>query len=145
MAMNLALVIWAMAAAGAERVLVQLANDWSERGNAVTIITFDKTGESFYRLDGRVRVQPLSAARNSKNFAEAASRNLRAIWMLRSALRACRPDVVISFIDRTNVSTILATRGLGFPVIVSERTDRRAEVLVGYGKRCACLRIRTRL
>ena len=36
---------------------------------------------------------------------------------------ATKPDVVISFIDLTNVMVLLATRGLGLPVIVSERID----------------------
>ena len=34
-----------------------------------------------------------------------------------------KPDVVISFMDRPNILTLLATRGSGIPVIVSERTD----------------------
>ncbi len=42
---------------------------------------------------------------------------------IRRAIVSVRPDVVISFIDLTNVTVLMATRGLGVPVIVSERID----------------------
>ena len=38
-------------------------------------------------------------------------------------IRQSRPDVVISFLDFPNIVTLLATRGLGVPVIVSERAN----------------------
>jgi GalNAc-alpha-(1->4)-GalNAc-alpha-(1->3)-diNAcBac-PP-undecaprenol alpha-1,4-N-acetyl-D-galactosaminyltransferase len=43
--------------------------------------------------------------------------------VVRRALRAARPDVIISFMDKTNVLALLATRGLRVPVMVSERSD----------------------
>src|SRR5262249_50945644 len=48
---------------------------------------------------------------------------------LRRAIAATRPEVIISFINATNVRTLLATRGLGVPVIVSERTDPYRDTL----------------
>jgi glycosyltransferase involved in cell wall biosynthesis len=42
---------------------------------------------------------------------------------LRRAISETQPDIVISFMDRTNVRTLLATRGLGCPVVVCEQTD----------------------
>jgi glycosyltransferase involved in cell wall biosynthesis len=45
---------------------------------------------------------------------------------LRAALDAARPDVVVSFLDRVNVFTLLAARGRPFPVVVSERTEPAA-------------------
>ncbi len=41
---------------------------------------------------------------------------------MRKEIRASSPDVVISFIDTTNVLTLLASVGLRIPVIVSERS-----------------------
>lgn len=48
---------------------------------------------------------------------------------LRRALKSQRPEVVISFIDRTNITTLLAGQGLGIPTVVSERVDPSQEVL----------------
>ena len=55
--------------------------------------------------------------------------NSRRLVQLRRAVRASRPDVVLSFLSATNVLTILATRGLGVPVLVSERSDPQRQSL----------------
>jgi glycosyltransferase involved in cell wall biosynthesis len=55
--------------------------------------------------------------------------NARRLLRLRQLLRASRPDVVLSFLSATNVLTMLATRGLGVPVIVSERSDPQRQAL----------------
>src|SRR5205085_10983301 len=47
------------------------------------------------------------------------------IRRLRAFIRARRPDVVVAFVDYTNLYTLIATRGLGVPVVVSERVDPR--------------------
>jgi glycosyltransferase involved in cell wall biosynthesis len=54
------------------------------------------------------------------------------ILKLRGALLSTRPDVVISYIDRTNILVLLATHGLGLPVIVSEQCDPN-ENFIGEG------------
>ena len=69
-----------------------------------------------------MRVLPLGRVAEG----EGLGRVVRVIgWMhsIRRALIATKPDVVISFIDLTNVMVLLATRGLRLPVIVSERID----------------------
>lgn len=50
-------------------------------------------------------------------------RNLGRARRLRHALAREEPDAVISFIAETNVLVLLASVGLPFPVIVSERVD----------------------
>jgi glycosyltransferase involved in cell wall biosynthesis len=45
------------------------------------------------------------------------------ILALREAIVHLRPRAVISFIDITNIRTLLATKGLDLPVIVSEQCD----------------------
>ena len=50
-------------------------------------------------------------------------RELGLIAAVRRAILGRRADVLLSFIDATNVRVLLAAEGLGVPVIVSERSD----------------------
>lgn len=123
-ALRLTLVIAAMGAGGAERVLSIMANHWATRGHIVTVLTFDDgTQPPFYRMDARVRCTALDLVRASRGALEALAQNLWRIVRLRRALRAIRPDAVISFMTETSVLTLLAARGLGVPVLVSEHSD----------------------
>jgi GalNAc-alpha-(1->4)-GalNAc-alpha-(1->3)-diNAcBac-PP-undecaprenol alpha-1,4-N-acetyl-D-galactosaminyltransferase len=51
--------------------------------------------------------------------------DLNMIAMLRHAILASRPDVVVSFIDRTNIRVLAAMPETGVPVVASEQTDAR--------------------
>src|SRR5205823_5124283 len=47
------------------------------------------------------------------------------IVAMRHAIRRTNPDLIISFIDVTNIRVLSATHGLNLPVVVSERCDPR--------------------
>jgi glycosyltransferase involved in cell wall biosynthesis len=49
--------------------------------------------------------------------------SLKRIQTLHHAIRDSRPDVVISFMERTNIITLLAIKGLNTPIIISERCN----------------------
>jgi GalNAc-alpha-(1->4)-GalNAc-alpha-(1->3)-diNAcBac-PP-undecaprenol alpha-1,4-N-acetyl-D-galactosaminyltransferase len=119
---RLTLVISSLLGGGAERVMTTLANRWVSRGTEVTLVTLDDR-VPFYPLDPGVSRRPLGLAGISANSVDAVGRNLRRVRALRLAIRGSRPDAVVSFGDVTNVLTLLATRGLGTPVVVSERSD----------------------
>lgn len=122
--MRLTLVISSLGCGGAERVMTTMANHWAAKGWEITLLTLDdESTPRFYNLDGGVRHIALGVAGNSTNLATALRNSFKRVYKLRSAIRASRPDGVISFMDRTNVMTLLATRGLNVPVIVSERVD----------------------
>jgi len=119
---RLTLVISSLLGGGAERVMTILANGWVSRGTQVTLVTLDDRAP-FYAQDPGVSRLPLGLAGISANVVDALARNLRRVRALRLAIRGSRPDAVVSFGDVTNVLTLLATRGLGIPVVVSERSD----------------------
>ena len=52
--------------------------------------------------------------------------NPRQSHRIRRAVKAFAPDVVVSFIEQTNIRVLAGLLGAGFSVIVSERTDARA-------------------
>jgi GalNAc-alpha-(1->4)-GalNAc-alpha-(1->3)-diNAcBac-PP-undecaprenol alpha-1,4-N-acetyl-D-galactosaminyltransferase len=101
-----------------------MANYWAAQGWEITILTFDDgTIRPFFHLDSAVGHVPLGISRNSANRAMGLVNNINRVFGLRKAIRASRPGVVISFMDSTNVVTLLAIQGLGIPAIVSEHTD----------------------
>src|SRR4030095_10514384 len=128
--MELTLVISSLQGGGAERVMTNMANYWAAKQLKVTLLTFDDgTIPPFYTLDSRFRHIPLAVARQSETIATALRNIVNRVWSLRRAIRDSQPDAVISFMDKTNVTTLLATRGSNVPVIVSERIDPRMQPL----------------
>lgn len=111
-----------MNSGGAERVASTLANAWVSRGDQVTLMpTFSGGGECFYKLSPHVRLVYLAdlVSSRTRTFANQLARLLA----LRRFIAAAQPDVIVSFLSNVNVATILASAGLGLPVIVCERTD----------------------
>lgn len=51
------------------------------------------------------------------------SGNLSRICFIRRTIKNYKPDIVLSFIDSTNVLAIIASMGLKLPVIISERNN----------------------
>ncbi|MGH6917233.1 MAG: glycosyltransferase, partial [Geminicoccaceae bacterium] len=121
--MRIALVISSLGAGGAERVMIAMANHWAAHGRAVTLLTFAPPGtRPYYALDPRVTLRQLDVVTGSRRL-HTMRQSLRRIFVLRRAIRAIEPDVVISFLAKINIVTVLATRGLGVGVIVSERNN----------------------
>ena len=109
---------------GAERVCATLCNRWAETGWDVTIATFDDgSTPPCFPLAPRVRHVTLDLKRRSKGLAPSVAGNVRRISALRRFVASERPERIVSFIDSTNVLVLIAAKGTGIPVIVSERTD----------------------
>ncbi|NGZ01498.1 MAG: glycosyltransferase family 4 protein [Nitrospira sp. WS238] len=123
--MRITLVISTFTAGGAERVMAIMANYWAQRGVDVTVITISPHSMDWYTLDPRVTRVGLDVLSTSAHVGQAIRDNARRIVRLRRALRRTRPNVIVSFLGTTNVLTLMASCGLGIPVVVSERNDPR--------------------
>jgi glycosyltransferase involved in cell wall biosynthesis len=123
--MKVVLVISSLGSGGAERVMSNVANYWAGKRWNVTLITLEDKKTDFFPLDERISRIALGVAGRSTGIFEAVSNNIKRIFSLRSAIKSTQPDAVISFTDRMNVLTLLATRFTGTPVIISERIDPR--------------------
>lgn len=109
---------------GAERVLTFLANEWSTRGRGVVILTMEDGRESpFYPLAPGIELRQLDLLTAGSSPLAGLAHNFQRIVRIRRAIREARPSVLVSFIDRANILAVLASRGLGIPVVISERTD----------------------
>jgi len=141
--MRITLVISTLDGGGAERVATNMANYWAAKGWGVTILTTDFRGRSSrYKLHPCVthldlgnprfnQLPDLQAAAPIVGLIDGCSPSERAVLIprateilkLRGAISSTAPDVVISYMDRTNLCVLTATRGLGLPVIVTEHCD----------------------
>ena len=122
--MRLTLVIFSLSPGGAERVMSIMANYWVVKGWNITLFTFDNGNKPpFYELDSRVHHSPLRIAGDSSNLLLGFWNNLKRVQILKSAIAQSKPDAVISFMEQVNVLTLLATRSLHLPTVVSERID----------------------
>jgi GalNAc-alpha-(1->4)-GalNAc-alpha-(1->3)-diNAcBac-PP-undecaprenol alpha-1,4-N-acetyl-D-galactosaminyltransferase len=112
---------------GAERVLADMANYWDHKGWRITLATWaGPSSEDFYELNPGVnRVSLHVDGPNTSLLSKIRAYFLR-IRKLRRMLMNARPDAVLSFIDISNVMTLLACVGLKLRVIVSERSSAAA-------------------
>ena len=101
---------------GAQRVISLLANDYASSDWSVHIaLLIDIKVE--YSLNDSIEIHDISHKGNRlKNFSK---------WVneLKQVILEVKPDVIVSFAGRINVITLLANRGTGIPVLVSERND----------------------
>jgi len=123
--LQISLVISSLASGGAEKVMATMANYWATSNNSVTLITLSPRNTDFYQLHPQVKRVSLNLVDVSPDLCSAVSNNLRRVKRLREEIRRDTPDVVISFMDTTNVLTLLATVGSPTPAVVSERIDPR--------------------
>jgi len=120
--MHILLLTSSMSSGGAERVASTLANAWSVRGNNVTLMpTFSGRGECFYKLSPDVHLIYLADFVSSRG--RTWVNQINRLRALRRFIATERPDVIVSFLSNVNVAAIIASVGLGIPVIVCEHTD----------------------
>jgi glycosyltransferase involved in cell wall biosynthesis len=122
---RLALVLPSLSHGGAQRVAVAMANHWASAGNQVSLITLSGCDEDCVRVSPAVRRVALGLAGESTHLASALRSNLRRVARLRRAIATAKAGLVISFLEKTNVLVLLATRGMNVSVVVAERTDPR--------------------
>lgn len=118
-----------MEAGGAERVMAQLCNYFAEQKYDITLLTLSTpTNASFYNLHDGVKWEELTYQPPRFRFGRFARVSAR-IAALRKKIVSLHPDLIISFVDITNIMALLATIGLSLPIIVSERIDPAAHRL----------------
>lgn len=113
-----------LSAGGSEHVVTFLANRLAGAGYAVSIASFEEPGSTpYYSCDPRVGIDYLGVPIGRAGPLRALDNVRQRVARLRALFRSRKPDLVISLLTRTNVISVLAARGLGFPVIVSERNN----------------------
>ncbi len=115
--------IYSLGPGGAERVMSLLASAWSEKGHQIIIVTYDGDSSPFYPLHPEIRLIHLRLSRG-KIFRRIFNHIAR-VPSFRKVIKETCPDIILSFMSRTNCLVLLSAIGLDIPVIVSERTNPR--------------------
>ncbi|WP_416358393.1 glycosyltransferase family 4 protein [Aureimonas phyllosphaerae] len=124
------IVLPGLGAGGTEHVVSVLANEWIARGRSVTILTLEEPGAvPYYPLHPGIKVRRLGLPPGRRGAVSAIGTAGRRVWRLHRALREVGPDVVVSFLVRTNVLTLMAAFRLGVEVVVSERNNPAAQTV----------------
>jgi len=119
---SLVLCVPSLAQGGAERVVCWLADGLEARGHEVVLVTAASRERDFYS-------PPALAQRVSLADDMGARSGVAALRALHELLTKRRPDLVISFLPRTNIASVLISRLAGCRVAVCERIDPRMEQL----------------
>lgn len=119
------LVVSSLAAGGTERTCAALANSLEECGWKIGVLTLSSASTDHYLLHPAVERIAVDLFFDSRSIVSAFKNNLRCIRAIRRSVLNFLPDVVVSFIEQTNVRVLAALLGAKLPTIVSERTDPR--------------------
>ncbi|HEV7923495.1 MAG TPA: glycosyltransferase [Thermoanaerobaculia bacterium] len=154
--MRITMVIGNLGGGGAERVCANLANAWAASGRDVTLLTA-LPGACVYQVDPRVQwrrldrggeITPRSLAPVLRVLRADRCTNLRfqagLLTLLRDAILATEPDVVISHLTMTNIRVLAAMQETGIPVIACEHTDVTRVPMGGWGAERTALYRRAR-
>lgn len=117
--MKIVLVISSIAQGGAERVMSELANEWSQKGHEVHLIILTQQ-KDFYKISEKVEIHRLALPLN-QNLFDRLSSLFSVLKNLRNTIRNINPEFVLSFMNKYNIFTIISTLGLHRNIIVSER------------------------
>jgi GalNAc-alpha-(1->4)-GalNAc-alpha-(1->3)-diNAcBac-PP-undecaprenol alpha-1,4-N-acetyl-D-galactosaminyltransferase len=118
-------VIPSLGCGGAERVMVSLTRGLAHQGYGITLLTLSQVDSDFFSVEPPVvRVTLPGDVELSCRWFDVCCQRKR-ISALRQAILTEEPDIVISFLDTTNVAVLMALSDTGIPVIVSEHTDPR--------------------
>lgn len=116
--MNIVFVIPSMLRGGAERVISILCNELSARDNNVYLCLTENATDILYPLTDKVQVIDLT--RTGSSFAVKIPQYINGIYRI---IKEKKADVLVSFITRTNIFSIIACKFAGISVIVSERNN----------------------
>lgn len=114
--MNIAVVTRNLSAGGAERVVVQLLDEWVKTNNC-ELILLDNC-DDFYKVDSRVKITRIGQ-KNNNPLLDKVSRYA----MVRKKIMADNVDIVLSMPEEIGIYVIGAMLFTNLPIVVSERNN----------------------
>lgn len=122
--MRIMIFIHSLHAGGAERVAVDLANQWHIHGHDVVVVTQTDSSGDVYELNRHIeRVSMRTAG------LQGALANLRRIYALRRLMQKYRPDIVLGMMTTASILSVIAGMGLPCKIIATEHTHPPSQTL----------------
>ena len=112
---------------GAEKVATTLIRSWNKANYEITVITRLDSKHDVFSLPENVKRISIGDKGESTNKIKALLNNIPIVWKLRKMIKKSEADIVIAFLTKANIHTILASLGLKKKVIISERNDTTRE------------------
>lgn len=116
------IVIHSLRGGGAERVAVDLSAYWQRLGYRVSLVTQMPSNTDIYTVPEGVGRHVMGTARDSGGGLQGAIANWRRVRRLRKLIKKLKPDCVLGMMTTASVLAVMAAKGLGCRVIVSEHT-----------------------
>ncbi|MFW0097152.1 MAG: glycosyltransferase [Coxiella endosymbiont of Haemaphysalis qinghaiensis] len=126
---DIGIVIPDLGGGGTQRVLLNLVRAWLQHNKKICVITFSSEEADFFKLPETISRKCVNHIKESNGFWDAIWHTLKRVKALRSLIYENYPACILSFLNITNMLTLLATRGMNIPVIISERSDPVKEYL----------------
>jgi glycosyltransferase involved in cell wall biosynthesis len=121
---HIAFVLQGLGAGGSEHIVSLLCNHFATLGWTVSLLAFEhRETVPYYPHHPAVRILPLGLKSAPRDLLAAIGAVRARKSSLRQAFRLLQPNLVVSFLTRTNILSVIAARGLGIPVIISERNN----------------------
>ena len=114
---------------GTQRVLLNLVRAWLQHNKKICVITFSSEKTDFFKLPKAIFRKCIDHIKESDGFWDATWNTLKRVKALRSLIYENHFACILSFLNMTNILTLLATQGMNIPVIISERSDPAKEYL----------------
>lgn len=116
--MRIGFVIPTMYRGGAERAMSIICNELSRKGHTVVLMLTEDALDIHNKLDEKILV--IDVSDGSASFIRKMPHH---ILNIKNVIEEYKIEIVVSFIVRANVCSIIASKMAGIPVVVSERND----------------------
>lgn len=114
---HVAIVTKNLRSGGAERVISQLLNEWSNKDVKCTLILLEKT-ERFYSIESKVEVIEIGDQSLNRYI-----NKLVLYKKVRSLVKEIHPDIILSLPEEIGIYVVLSCLGCKVPIVVSERNN----------------------
>jgi GalNAc-alpha-(1->4)-GalNAc-alpha-(1->3)-diNAcBac-PP-undecaprenol alpha-1,4-N-acetyl-D-galactosaminyltransferase len=113
---SIAFIIPNLQMGGAEKALITVANQWIKTAD-ITIITFD-SGETFFKIDERIKIIPLHTTKNNAGFLSPLLNSVKRYRRLSRTIKKLAPDITIPFMDTSIIWTFFSRPYTKVPLIM---------------------------